>query len=286
MLLQKNKVLGFAIIWYLSGISLFSNFLFPVGVPMAERFLFLPSVGFCVIVAMLLEKWLVKEKTIGLNNYKLMATIIPILALYGFKTFIRNSDWKDNLTLFEKDGKTLPNNARLAYYCGTELTKSATSINDINKQIELLQQAVIKLHTAINIYPEFELAFVQLGSTYFSLKKNDSAEYYNLRALKLNNFNSLTHYNIAGVYFSKKNYIASKQHCVQAIQLKPEWADAYTSLALCYIQMNNTDSCIYNLYKSINLNPDNKRAYEILYMVYDNIGEMDSVKKYRELAFQ
>ena len=281
--LKKNKAIALAIFWYLSSISLFSNFLFPVGVPMAERFLFLPSVGFCMVAAISLEKWLVKENIFSLKNYQLLATLFTLLALYAIKTINRNSDWKDNLTLFEQDGKTQPMNARLAYYYGTELTKVATTNFDINNQNEQFHKAIIKLHQAIEIYPEFELAYVQLASTFFKLKQNDSALYYNLKALQLNNFNSLTHYNIAGVYFSQKKYETSKQHCLQAIQIKPKWADAYTSLALCYVQMNNTDSCIYNLRQSININP-NKRAFEMLYLVYDNLGEMDSVNKYKLLA--
>lgn len=283
LVLKNNKSIGFAILWYLSCISLFTNFIFPVGVPMAERFLFFPSVGYCLFASLLLEKRFLKEHNHLWKNYKLIAVILSIITLYGFKTLTRNKDWKDNLTLFEKDIKTQPLNARLAYYYGTELTKNAVTYSDTNTQKKQLQKALINLHRAIEIYPEFELAYVQLASTYFKQKIDDSAIFYNLKALQLNDFNSLTHYNIAGVYFSQKNYEASKKHCLQAIQIKPEWADAYTSLALCYVQMNKTDSCIYNLQYSININP-NKRAYELLYMVYDNLGEMDSVKKYKAIA--
>ena len=283
---KKNKTLAFSIFWYFSSISLFSNFLFPVGVPMAERFLFFPSVGYCIILALLFEKLLTNKGTIDWKSYKTLAFIIPVFLLLGIITFTRNLDWESNLSLFGKDVNTEPKNARLAYYLGTELTKKAADENDEKEKHNILLKAVIKLNQAIVIYPSFELAFVQLGNAYFNLKEMDSAEHYNLIALKLNNFNPLTHYNLAGVYFSKKNYEAAKQHCLQTIQIKPDWADAYTSLALCYIQMNQTDSCIFNLRKTIHLSHDKRRAYELLYMVYDNLGMIDSVKKYKELSEQ
>jgi tetratricopeptide (TPR) repeat protein len=273
---KRKNIAAFALLWFLTSIALFSNFLFPVGVPMAERFLFLPSVGFCLGAALLFEK--------RLQNQKTWLLLAPIFLLYSFKTFTRNKDWKDNLTLFGNDGKTMPQNARLSYYFGTELSKKAAKETNTEKKQAMLQEAVQRLQHAAQIYPSFELAYVQLANAYFNLQNTDSSIHYNLIALQLNPLNSLTHYNLAGAYFAQKNYPVAKAHCLQAIDLKPDWADAYTSLALCYVQLGKTDSCILHLHQAARLNPSNKHAYELLYMVYDNLGNTDSAKKYQALS--
>ena len=73
-----------------------SNLFFPVGFVIAERVLYIPSMGFCMIVAY--GAWLLmSNKTFGLAA-KIFIAIL--LCLHGIKTFTRNQDWQNNLTLF------------------------------------------------------------------------------------------------------------------------------------------------------------------------------------------
>ena len=48
----------FVTLFFLASISLFSNILFLIGTPMAERFLFFASVSFCLALALAIEKWI------------------------------------------------------------------------------------------------------------------------------------------------------------------------------------------------------------------------------------
>ena len=45
---QKRDPLVFGILFYLITLSVVSNLVFPIGTNMAERFLFMPSIGFCL----------------------------------------------------------------------------------------------------------------------------------------------------------------------------------------------------------------------------------------------
>ena len=54
---KSNKVVSFGIVFYLVTLSIVSNIVFPVGTHMAERFVFMPSLGFCLVVAALAWKW-------------------------------------------------------------------------------------------------------------------------------------------------------------------------------------------------------------------------------------
>ena len=77
-----------------------SNLFFPVGFVIAERVLYIPSMGFCMLVA-----YGIFILTTKLKHYKQLekaATVaaISLLLLFGLRTFLRNGDWYDNHTLF------------------------------------------------------------------------------------------------------------------------------------------------------------------------------------------
>ena len=70
-----------------------SNLFFPVGFVIAERVLYIPSMGFCMIVAY--GAWrLLSNKTLHL------ITVVCLLSIHGIKTVARNQDWQNNVTLF------------------------------------------------------------------------------------------------------------------------------------------------------------------------------------------
>ena len=77
-----------------------SNLFFPVGFVIAERVLYITSMGFCMLVA-----YGIFILTTKLKHYKQLekaATVaaISLLLLFGLRTFLRNGDWYDNHTLF------------------------------------------------------------------------------------------------------------------------------------------------------------------------------------------
>ncbi|MBK7336138.1 MAG: hypothetical protein IPJ00_08180 [Saprospirales bacterium] len=82
----------------------------PIGTNMGERFIFMPSFGFCLFVGMglyaIIEKRPAIRKNVGYVG-------IVILALLAGKTVVRNLVWKDNYTLFTSDVKISPNSAKL-----------------------------------------------------------------------------------------------------------------------------------------------------------------------------
>ncbi|MBV9072447.1 MAG: tetratricopeptide repeat protein [Acidobacteria bacterium] len=67
----------------------------------AERYLYLPSAGFCLLVAALAASGL----RFAANRYRRYAAaglLIAVVAGYAAETYARNPDWKDNSTLFER----------------------------------------------------------------------------------------------------------------------------------------------------------------------------------------
>jgi tetratricopeptide (TPR) repeat protein len=81
-----------------------SNLLFPIGAAMAERFLYLPSVGFAVAVAALLFR---------LAPRRAPAICAAVGLLFAGLTLARNPDWNDDLSLSTADLVSAPGSFRL-----------------------------------------------------------------------------------------------------------------------------------------------------------------------------
>ena len=87
--------------------------------------MYFPSLGFCIAVAVLLIK-LLKIETVDLKHLTSKVKLIPILliaSLFGYKTYSRNADWKNNYTLYSHDVNIVPNSVKAHYYLGLELVK-------------------------------------------------------------------------------------------------------------------------------------------------------------------
>ena len=99
---------------YFAGFATTANILVPTGTIMAERLAYLPSAGFCLLLA-LGWNWLRKKKqTLA---WGLLATIA---FTFSVRTVVRNQDWKDPLALFSSAARAVPNSVRVHVNLGTQ----------------------------------------------------------------------------------------------------------------------------------------------------------------------
>lgn len=77
-----------------------SNLFFYVGFVVAERILYLPSVGYCLLFGFAVEK--VSEKVHNKKSWRMLVhlSLVFMLSVYSVKTFVRNYDWKNDESLY------------------------------------------------------------------------------------------------------------------------------------------------------------------------------------------
>jgi len=109
-----------------------SNLAILIGAAMAERFLYLPSVAFAVIVTALLYRLK--------NEQYAKVALIALLALYGLRTIARNPAWNDNTSLALADLPNSPRSFRLHDMLAKELYDSDMRAN-IDRAIQEEQAA-------------------------------------------------------------------------------------------------------------------------------------------------
>lgn len=99
-LFRSYPIVSFGILWFFITLIPVSN-LVPALHFKAERYLYLPSIGYCLILAFILWKLQIYVTRLWPHaKWGLIALASLISLIYGALTFDRNFDWKDDLTIF------------------------------------------------------------------------------------------------------------------------------------------------------------------------------------------
>lgn len=151
--LRKKTVPAFAILYFIITFSITSNLLFNVGTFMNERFVFMASAGFTLLVGW----WIYLLATTNAPALRKLAVSVGacICLLFGIKTFTRNFTWKDDYTLFLTDVKTSENSIKCNISAGgssLQLWKKHHKERDKRNAYNYLDKALQLDNNALNAY--------------------------------------------------------------------------------------------------------------------------------------
>ncbi|XP_030020608.2 protein O-mannosyl-transferase TMTC2 [Manduca sexta] len=163
-----------------------TNVLFYVGFVVAERVLYIPSVGFCLLLGLgagaLTRKWHQNEKR---SRFFMLALLIALSALGG-RTLSRNNDWRDEESLFRSALHINPPKAygnlgsvlsaqgrpKEAEHAFQKALKYRPNMADVHYNLGILLQtqrryseAIKSFERAIQFRPSMALAYVNLGTS-------------------------------------------------------------------------------------------------------------------------
>lgn len=125
----------------------------------AERILYLPSMGFCFLLSWLLHT--MKAKQLLCKNVLVSLCLVVLLA-YGAGTLQRNPDWHSDDTLFTSALGVCPNSGKALYNVGISRER--------NKEWEL---AFTYYQKAVNISKDYDHAVARLGIPLFRCYRSD-----------------------------------------------------------------------------------------------------------------
>lgn len=292
----KKHILGFALMTYILFALMIGNVLMDIGATMGERLIFHSSIGFCIGIAYLILQGFdrLSSITINLRRVALVCIVLVITFLFGCKTWERNWDWKNDVTLFLKDVKTMPNSVLVLGNAGARWvdladTKEVTGINipgqdstrfnDYNGTLRITDEEVKEggyknkreaalykgigfLTHAIELHPRYVNGYLNLGLANFKLRKDFEALYYWKNAERLYPNNPYL-----------RNY-----YMVYANDLKNRGATAFNR--------GRMDSAAIQYNKWTILDPNNAEAWYNLGGAYFNLRRYPQAKRSWERALQ
>ncbi|MBN2730251.1 MAG: glycosyltransferase family 39 protein [Bacteroidales bacterium] len=309
--LKKKKLWSFGIILFWGSFSISSNLLFNIGTFMNERFMFVPLLGFTIILAWFLHSKIKNAKTI---TYVLLI----ILGLYTVKTISRSFAWKDNFTLFMTDVKTSSNSAKVNVSAAELLLKHAEAESNYVKRNQMVNEAIGYLNKAQEIHPTYYGVYDLRGKAWFLLKDYGKSfqDYKYCMQLKPGKANMLNNIYLVGLacirdsvpqsgheifdYLIAAQPDSTKHYFQKAlmydIESKPDQAivflDAAIHLDSNFVSAWNKKGEIYGrvyndlqksqqfLLKAYSISPNNISVLENLGVLYGIAGQFEESKKY------
>jgi tetratricopeptide (TPR) repeat protein len=270
--LKERSIISFGILFFVGTVILVSNIFFLIEATMAERFLYTPSLGFCIVIAILSSKLLSKksikqqhELTVSdfQNNTMLLLPLAIVLFLFSARTIARNADWKNNLTLLAKDSKTSPNSARICYAYGSAiLIEQALIEKDNNAKQQYLDQAIEQLKKGVSLIPNYNDAWYHLGIAYKEKEDGKDAVMAFEQARAYKPFDDADHLSSSGIaYGMAGQYDKAIADLELAIHYDSTSADAYNNLGLYLSESGNLDAALKAFDHSLRLKKDFDKAY-------------------------
>ncbi len=290
--LKKKDLVIFGILFFLISIALVSNLFILLGSTMADRFMYMPSLGLCIVLVVLLFRILkINTSTIEISGLKetfaslfpknILIIMAPVLIIFCIKTYDRNKDWKDNYQLFSKDIHTVPQNVKMKYFYSRAIIEQVKKgKQDAVKIQKNLQLAINQLEYALTIDPDYYLIYNTLAEVYNLQKNYSKAKEYYLKSLDIQPVNSDTYGNLGNVYFRSRQYDSAIYYQTKAVNLKPESALLYNNLAGSFFQKNDLENAITLYQKALKLNPANADVYKNLGTCYNNLKRYEEAIEY------
>uniref|UniRef100_A0A8C6C8H4 Protein O-mannosyl-transferase TMTC1 n=1 Tax=Monodon monoceros TaxID=40151 RepID=A0A8C6C8H4_MONMO len=192
-----------------------SNLFFRVGFVVAERVLYMPSMGYCILFVHGMSKLCTWLNRCGAAT--LSVSTVLLLLLFSWKTMKQNEIWLSRESLFRSGVQTLPHNAKVHY-------NYANFLKDQGRN----REAIYHYRTALKLYPRHASALNNLGTL---TRDAAEAKMYYQRALQLNPQHNRALFNLGNLLRSQEKKEEAIILLKDSIKYGPEFADAYSSLA-------------------------------------------------------
>ena len=274
---------SFSILFYFITISIVTNIFIIIEATAAERFLFTPSLGYCLLIATLIHYFtyprfsVVPQKN---QHWIFFMILIPYLLFFTLKTWNRNPDWKNDFTLFKADIDYLPNSARANYCMGTAYFRNADnpSLNQVAKN-DFLHKAVSHLDRVLEIFPDYKEAWINGGLVYSRLGNSVNAIKYLEKAVLLDTISPKTSYALAVVCLSAKEMDKALQALQMTIRRDSLYVEALNDLGAVYGSKGRFPDALKYFKSAFQINPAFQGVKNNLIHTYLQLGDTVNARR-------
>jgi protein O-mannosyl-transferase len=244
--LKKRKDIFFGFAFFLINVLLVLQIL-PVGrAIMADRYAYIPSIGFFIMIAGAYQ-WLT-EKISALKTI-LMVILSAYAILLTILTYQYSRVWKDSISLWEHALKNYPSD--IAYY---NMGEAFDKLGKYQKSIEYYNKT-------ISLNPGYVTAYNNRGVAQIALKNYNASMLDFSKAISLNPTLAGAYYNRGNLWSNFNNQRNAIADYSKAISIDTAYEDAYIHRANSWINLNNPRKALADYDKAISLNPFRSEAF-------------------------
>ncbi|XP_067123471.1 protein O-mannosyl-transferase Tmtc3-like isoform X2 [Centruroides vittatus] len=262
-----------------------SNLFFPVGFVVAERVLYTPSMGFCLLVA---YGWQLLYK----RRWKLIvwSGVLGLLFIHTLKSVHRNSDWKSEYTIFMAGLRVNDRNAKLYNNVGHALENRG----DYQKALEYFRKAS-------EVQPDDIGAHINVGRTLNNMRMYQEAEEAFWKAKNLlprprpgEQYQARVAPSHLNVFLNLGNLISRNDTRLeeadslykQAISMRADYIQAYINRGDILVRLNRTEEAREVYKKALKFDSNNPDLYYNLGVVLLEQGRSSEALQYFDKALK
>jgi len=172
---HRDKIVVLGLGWFLIGVLPVLN-LTPLNLPMMESWLYLPEIGFFMMTVTL-------ERQIITSKGPSLVVALLVVSLLSVRTFVRSTDWREPIRLFEKNVQLYPD-ADLAW---SGLSEAYSLANRQKDSLEALKKTR-------DLRPDHWPVHLSLAMRYFNANEDGKAREEFWTTLKLRPDNAWASY--------------------------------------------------------------------------------------------
>ena len=232
ILRRRQPVISFGLVWFLFFLAPALNSRWVISAGFAERYLFVPSIGFAWVMAVIgTELWRRSVSPQSLANGARLLPCAPLMLIAATlgacsvaRIWTRNRDWRDDQTLYETTLKDEPHAVLIRVNLGAVYANQGK-----------LRQAKTEWLRAAQESPQFGFAWTNLAM--IAIHENDlaSAESYLQHAFESRPVTSAYYEKYAMLREKQGRMAEAEDDLHQAIELSP--LDSFTRLDLARIYL-------------------------------------------------
>jgi len=303
---RRKKTVSFSIQWFLIALLPVSN-LFPVNAVLAEHWLYLPSIGFFMIVAGSLSAFWERR----VLRPVAFAALAVLLAASSLLTGAQNACWKEPEAFYERTLRYAPGSIRATVNLANiykEKGRAEEAVVLYNKVLAQRPDHAMALSNLANIYrdqgrgeeaealygqaqeaePDYALSYNNQGNVYEDSGRHEEAILMYKKAIEVNPQYAGSYYNLGNVYQNMGRLEEALTWYEEAVRLDPDFAQTYNNLGNAYKKLDDVAKALAAYEKAIEIDPAFVEAYNNLGTAYLRLGRhaeaVASLKKAIDLA--
>lgn len=272
--IQKySRLMLFSVIWFFVSLLPVCNFI-PIVNVMAERYLYIPAIGFCLTLALILNGVITIQSNYFKPDFLRMSAaicIIIIISIYSLLTISRNMDWKDNYTLWSS-----------ALIHSSDSPRVRNMLGNVYKEKGLILKAEQEFNKAVKLNPYFSPPYVNLSSLYKGAGNFKEAYRIINLAIEINPNSGEAYANLGNICERIGLLEEALNAYNRSIEIIPENVIVLNNLSTVYTKMGLFDESRRVLNRALEINQDFAEAHHNLGNVYKNRGLInEAINEYK-----
>ncbi len=278
--LKSKSIAGYAATFSVLFYVVTSNLLVMTGATLAERFMFIPSLGLLMLIGTFIFELYKKQK---ISESRMIAILIVVTALYSIRTFTRNPVWRDNPNLFGVTAQNSPRSIRALTNLASIKYESAMRLGNPVTRARLCNEALTYLDASMAIYGQYAQTHITYGNIQREQKKYPLSIESIRKAIAINPADGSFDFSLALTYVLTNEDSLALASFQQASDKGLNNISFYDEWAKLYLKRKQFNEAIQT-YKKMMVIPAGKRfALSQITKIYrDQLDDVEQAMFYNE----